>query len=592
MSTTFPIAMIRASTVFALFLYVARQGVSSPMTISDMNRCQPSSSLSTKPEQGKWQLIPYEAEGVSGTMIGAASFIDAPSVTIPLGVSGWHAVYVAYWNPSYAYDGGTVVKVKLSGAPCFRRFREGVRCRSQTETSLREVLLDHADLTGRDLVIGKANGPLGQKAYVAYVKLVPLSQAQVAAIERDRAQADTRRLVATIDGASYFHHGECTRPEHVRELVEPYRHSDVGKVLWAVNYGDRTNYPSKIGSFVGSDGCRSHLVQGRGTNPYIIGEKAMWESLRSFAASGTLPQEIAAEHAHRMGLKFDVMFRLGISRHLPPERHDSAQGFVARHPQCRQVLRDGTIIEKASYAFSEVRQFMLSLIREATETFDVDGINLCFVRGPHFTSYEQPLLDDFQKEYGEDARKVDPADPRLLKTRASYLTQFVRGARQVLDEVGKGKGKRLTLSIWAWPSKRNVWCGRTPLEEGLDVKVWICEGLLDSIICQEGIDQDYIALGQQHGCKFVLFTGYRGDKAMSPKTITEAHRAGVSDFAYWDIDCAQDSPEAWTWLSRVGHREEMAAWDQRAPAVRYVRLKRIAGLDASKGLQQTVYSGG
>jgi len=562
------------------------------MIISDLSRCRPASSVSREPEQRKWQLIPYEAEGVSGTMIGAASFIDAPDVTIPLRAFGWHAVYVAYWNPYYAYDGGTVVKFKLSDAPCFRRFREGGGCRSQTETSLREVLLDHAYLTGRDLVIGKANGPLGQKAYVAYIKLVPMSLAEVAAVEGERVRTDTRRLVATIDGLSYFHHAECTRAEHVRELVEPYRHSDVGKVLWAVNYGDRTNYPSKVGSFVGSDASRSHLVQGNGTNPYIIGEKAMWEGLRGFAASGALPQEIAAEHAHRMGLKFDIMFRLGISRHLPPQRHDSAQSFVARHPQCRQVLRDGTPIEKASYAFPEVRQFMLSLIREATEMFDVDGINLCFVRGPHFTSYERPLIDDFWRKYGEDACKVDPGDPRLIKTRARYLTEFVRNTRQVLDEVGRRKARRLTLSIWAWPSKRNVWCGRRPIDEGLDIEAWIREGLLDSIICQEGIDEDYIALGRHHGCKFVLFTGYRGDKAMSPETIAESHRAGVSDFAYWDIDCVQDLPQVWTWLRRVGHREEMEAWDERAPAIRYVPIRSIAGLDASKGLQQAVYSGG
>lgn len=560
--------------------------------VSDLRRCVPASALSEHRGQGRWQLTPYETDEVSGTMIGAASFINAPDVTLPLDVAGWHAVYVGYWNPYFAYDGGTIVKIKLSGASCFRRFREEERGRSQMETSLHEVFLDYADLTDRDIVIGKTHGPLGRKAYVAYIKLVPLSAEQVKAIQSDRARTETRRLVATIDGASYFHVNECTSREHILELVEPYRHSDVAKVLWAVSYGDRANYPSRLGSFVASDSSRSRLVPGTGTNRYIIGEKAKYENLRAFAERGIIPQQVASEHVHKMGLKFDIMFRLGLGAPLPPERERDDDRFVTRHPQFRMVLRDGTVVEKLSYAFPEVREFMLSFIREAAEKLDMDGINLCFVRGPRFLSYEKPLLDDFTDKHGEDAREVDPRDPRLLELRASYMTQFVRGARGVLDEVGQKKGKRLELSVWVWPKKQNVWCGQTPLDEGLDVGGWIREGLLDSVVCQEGIDDEYIALGKSHRCKFILFTGYRGPKAMSPNTIADAYRAGVTDFAYWDMDLAQDVPEAWGWLRRVGHRDEMEAWENRTPTSQWIRLKTIGGVNVHPGLQQAAYSGG
>jgi hypothetical protein len=37
------------------------------------------------------------------------------------------------------------------------------------------------------------------------------------------------------------------------------------------------------------------------------------------------------------------------------------------------LAQDGTPMEKASYAFPEVRDYMLSLIREGAETFNVDG---------------------------------------------------------------------------------------------------------------------------------------------------------------------------------------------------------------------------
>ena len=61
-----------------------------------------------------------------------------------------------------------------------------------------------ADLTDRDLVLGKLCGPFGEKVYYAYVKLVPLSPEEVAALQSERAQTEARTLAGSIDGISYF----------------------------------------------------------------------------------------------------------------------------------------------------------------------------------------------------------------------------------------------------------------------------------------------------------------------------------------------------------------------------------------------------
>ena len=96
---------------------------------------------------------------------------------------------------------------------------------------------------------GKVHGPFAEKAYIAYVKLVPLSAEQVADVQADRARKDTRVLQGTIDGMSYFWANEYQTREQIMELIEPYRYSDMGKVIWAVNYGDRTNYETRVGRF-------------------------------------------------------------------------------------------------------------------------------------------------------------------------------------------------------------------------------------------------------------------------------------------------------------------------------------------------------
>ncbi len=588
------LAVLEGMMVLALALGTASDlRAAGERTLSDMSACRPPSALSERMAPGKWCLTRYESEAVSGTMISAASFIEAPEVVLPLNATGWHAIYLGYWHPEFAYDGGLILKVKLSGDAAFRQLHDPGSPDSQDATYLREVYLDTADLTGRDLAVGKSNGLLARGASLAYVKLVPLTPEQAAAVQSDRSRTDTRNLVATIDGMSYFHWSEFTRPEHILEQVELYRHSDVSKVLWAVNYGGTTNYPTHVKDavFMGGDDTRARLMASAGANDYVRGEKQTHDTFRDFAARGLIAQQIAAERVHEMGRKFDLMFRLGILGGFGPW-NGATGNFVRRHPELRQVLRDGTIVEKASYAFPQVQEFMLAIIREALGEIDADGVNLCFVRGPHFLGYEQPVRDAFRAQYGGDAREVEPSDPRLEAIRASFMTRFVREVRQVLERVGREQGKRRELSVWVWPSTRKVWLGGTPLEEGLDVKAWIRDGLLDSVICQEGIDEDYMKLGQASGCRFILFTGYRGDTAMSPQTVTQAYGAGVDSFAYWDMDSAQIHPAHWTWLRRIGHREEMADWERFAPKSRLIRLTKLDGVDVLKSLAHAVYSGG
>ena len=69
--------------------------------ITDLSSCTPRSALSSEAAQGKWQTIPYETcdeEPGKGVMLGAASFVDAPEIRLPLDVSGWHSVYIGFWN--------------------------------------------------------------------------------------------------------------------------------------------------------------------------------------------------------------------------------------------------------------------------------------------------------------------------------------------------------------------------------------------------------------------------------------------------------------------------------------------------------------
>ena len=534
--------------------------------LSDMSRCEPASALSDVNRKNHWTLIPYETDEVSGVMIGAGSQADAPEVTLPLGVSGWHAIHLGFWNPHHDYDGGTTVRLKLTGDPCFQVLSDFTYDGAAAapvlwdRAELRECFVRHVDLTGKDLIIAQQSKGERKKAYVAYVKLIALGRDEVDAIREDRADRRHRILIATNDGASFFHQKACTTREEILEQVELYRHSDIGKVSWAVSYGDKTNYPSEVGCCLTGELAECDTT-------FSSGEKNLHESLRALFSQGIIPVQVALEHVHEMGLKFDAMFRMGITGHIPPNDRDR-EGLIARRPELKMLAQDGAALEKASYAFPEVQDFMLALIREVVENFDVDGVDLAWVRGPQYVGYEKPFVDDFRAQYGEDPRTVDENDIRAQRLRARYLTDFTRRVRELLKELGDRRGRQVELSAWIYQEQ-------TSLFFGLDVETWLQEGLLDSVVAAEL--GEFLARARAHHCRF-----YLGNREI--ESVREGHEMGVDGFVFWDLNIpifgySQELPEAWAVTRRLGHKNEIAALAQSPPKLKRIRLQTVGGLD-------------
>lgn len=198
------------------------------IVIRDMSRCRPAGALSPKHRDGHWQLISYEAGKLKGTMMGAGSLIEAPGVSLPLEVKGWYFVSVGIWNPIWAYDGNeSVLKLKLTGDACFRVVKSTGPTGYQG-TLLQEYAFGPADLTDRNLEISKRNG---QKAYLAYVRLRPMSGDEVTAFRESRPTSNSRVLVASHDGAGFLTRGGghvCRTREDVWAEVSKLAHEGAG----------------------------------------------------------------------------------------------------------------------------------------------------------------------------------------------------------------------------------------------------------------------------------------------------------------------------------------------------------------------------
>ena len=239
--------------------------------ISDFRNCLPAENLSSAIEPGKWHLLSYETKEFSGHMLTAPSMIEAPPVTRKINLKGWYQISLGLWNPPFAYDGDPLLKIKLSGDPAFRRIAYRKSADTQKTSFLREVPFTEVDMTGQDIVIGKSNGLLPKSAFLAYLRFRPMSDAEVNAIQEKRKQSP-RNLTACLDGMSYFWASETGTEKQLREMMELYRHSDVGKVLWAATYGSLTGYPTQVkGATFVAEASPMQFMQTVPGNSYALG---------------------------------------------------------------------------------------------------------------------------------------------------------------------------------------------------------------------------------------------------------------------------------------------------------------------------------
>lgn len=282
--------------------------MASEIWLSDMSRCLPGHALSTKRRKYHWQLIEYEAEGgLEGVMLSAGPETEAPDIIHPLNLSGWHTIHIGLWGGPR--DVESRVKLRLKDDPCFTTLtRQEISPSMFTSlTTLEDAFWKHADLTDQHLVIGQQSSGFKHNAFLAYIRLTPLSDEELSRLQRDRVNQDTRRLIAANDAGSDLGHKRSTTKEDILEMVEPYRDTDFKKLFWEVGSG-WTSLGGKFGPLIG-EGCEDFLT---------VGNRYWAESLQILHSKGIDPLKTAMEHAHNIGLEFHVSQRVEAFQMAPP----------------------------------------------------------------------------------------------------------------------------------------------------------------------------------------------------------------------------------------------------------------------------------
>jgi len=526
---------------------------------TNLNRCNPQSAISKEPERYKWRAIDYETEEIKGTMLMAESENVVPDLFLPLNISGWYKIFLGLYTISDPeLRDGIRVKLKDDQTTVFVQAEKG----RWLSDSIDEVYWKSSDLTDQDIIFKHQNdGHQKMTSYIAYIKLVKLTDNEVKEIKQERKNNNNKRLIGMNDAHGLYYWKRVDSKTGILEDIEPYRNTDFEKLYWCMGSGgDICTYPTKVGKVYGED---LEIFP----RP---GDRDIAESMKILRSKDIDSMKTAIEYAKNIGIKIYLSQRMGAFACNPPWDGIFTSDFYKNNPNLRCRDRDGSEVSRLSYAYKEVQDHCISILKELS-SYQPDGISLLFNRGAPYILYEEPLVQSFIKEYNKDPRELSEADHKWLNYRAKFFNYFMKKVRRKLDN-------NLKISVHLFNNEKSN------LFYGFDPSTWINKGYIDEIIAYPWRNNDidinyYINLVKNTNCKLYIDLLPRN---MTPNEYRERandlYKKGVDGLCFWDTNTRHVALRQWSMIRRLGHKEELNNWDDgEGVYFKSIKLKKLGG---------------
>jgi hypothetical protein len=264
-----------------------------------------------------------------------------------------------------------------------------------------------------------------------------------------------RLIISNDDGWVITNTTGPSTPKTVADkMVATYAGSPIGGVSWCVGSNETYEFETQVGERTGDayeyyETPRETWLH-RNLNSFIEScGGPLTEINRQFAEAG-----IDVFPSMRMNTHYDIAYS---SPEHGQFRRDHPEWLIGQpYEEIPFPTLERAIARGVDYKFPGVREHMLKIATELIERFDVAGIELDYFRHPAFFRIEEAYANRY------------------------LMTDFIRQVRRRLDEVGKDRGKHLDLLVRVpsspYDSKRI----------GLDIELWIKEGLVDIVAAGGG----------------------------------------------------------------------------------------------------------
>lgn len=524
--------------------------------LTDMSCCEPKTSLSTKRKKGTWKIFDYETKDFQGKALSINAEAEPPIISLEMNRKGWHAIYVGLSTVAEMSNiKPNMIKVKLTSESSYGRISNLLKLAPRRRDVVEEIYVKAADLTGEKLMFGPERD---NPALLCYVKLVPLTEEEVAQIKEQRQRKGAKPLVATFDGHHWICPYNIETKDDLRSMFYFFPDTDFNIWWFQVLGADMTHYQSKVGNIPGYD---------LDVFPRPV-DRNFTENAMNLAAKGINTLKVAVDAGHEQGAQVLVMIRAQGWKGSHPWEEYFSSDFYEAHPEWRCVDYDGTPTMYMSYAVPEVQDHLVDVLKEALET-GADGAGVIYHRGLPNLLWEKPFRERFHEKYGVNPLDIPEDDPRVYALRSDIMTEFMQKIRALLDQARRktGREKRMPLAVSTFATKADN------EKYGLDLERWIKLDLIDQVgpawfayhtSMKNPVDIAYYE-GITKNTKVDVFPFVIGWRLMNPAALTDevAHyyRQGAEGIAVWDPASTQGWREAegnsWPILGQLGHEQDV-----------------------------------
>lgn len=388
--------------------------------------------LSTEVAYDKWRMMSYETFQFKGTLIYAFRISKPKSLTIQLNAKGRYHIYLGMVD----IGGDATTGFRMSTEEEISHVSAGKGW--PFPHCMEENYWRTVDLDGQSLIISKPSSKMfWYISNLAWIRLVPAEAEEIKQNQCVAYHCDT---------------------DFYADDVYPTEKAAMGRI----------NAYAGGGADIIMQEMWNYTVDRKKADPKMFYRAYKYND---FDERAERILKTVKEKAHSIGAKAYLTYRLQAGNFCAP--HDEITLFAnEEYPfpkEQRCQTRDGRWIDVYSYAYPEVRKYIIDVLVKISK--GLDGVSLCFHRGT-FVAFEKPIRDMVMEKYGVDACKLPMSDPRYNECACHFVTIFMRELRSAMDkEYGKQMGINAIVHHTISNSKA---CG-------LDVETWSNEGLVTSV---------------------------------------------------------------------------------------------------------------